>query len=133
MKAATPEFESYPFKVEPLKKADGGGFVITFPDLPGCMSDGATYEEAIENGRDAFRAWMDSMIEDGKPLPKPGAGQETPAKFVLRLPRSLHAKLTTRASAEGVSLNSLVQVYVAEALGKQDERGARRPGAKAAR
>ena len=73
------------------------------------------------------------MIEDGKPLPKPGAGQETPAKFVLRLPRSLHAKLTTRASAEGVSLNSLVQVYVAEALGKQDERGARRPGAKAAR
>ena len=54
MKAATPEFESYPFKVEPLKKADGGGFVITFPDLPGCMSDGATYEEAIENGRDAI-------------------------------------------------------------------------------
>lgn len=124
MRPAAPKFENYSFKVEPLKKEDGGGFVITFPDLPGCMSDGATYEEAIENGREAFQAWMDSMKEDGKSMPKPGSEQEAPAKFVLRLPRSIHARLTARASAEGVSLNSLVQVYVAEAMGKREGRSA---------
>lgn len=133
MKPATPKFENYSFKVEPLKKEDGGGFVIVFPDLPGCMSDGATYEEAIENGREAFQAWMDSMNEDGKSMPKPGSGQEAPAKFVLRLPRSMHERLTTRASAEGVSLNSLVQVYVAEAMGKREGRSAGKTLVKARR
>mgnify|MGYP001765184377 CR=1 FL=1 len=38
--------------VEPLPEDEGGGFVIRFPDLPGCLSDGATYEETIANGRD---------------------------------------------------------------------------------
>ena len=50
----TPE---YMHEVAPLPKEDGGGFVITFPDLPGCMSDGETIEETIANGRDAFLAW----------------------------------------------------------------------------
>ena len=50
-------FEEYMHEVAPLTKEDGGGFVITFPDLPGCMSDGETIEETIANGRDAFLAW----------------------------------------------------------------------------
>jgi antitoxin HicB len=113
-----PAFEIYPFIVEPLPKEEGGGYVITFPDLPGCMSDGETVDEAIANGREAFEAWMKSVIEDGKPIPEPH-GVAEPAKFVLRLPRTLHSRLTLRASAEGVSLNSLVQTYVAEGLGRR--------------
>jgi antitoxin HicB len=112
-----PAFETYPFIVEPLPKEEGGGYVITFPDLPGCMSDGERVDEAIANGREAFQAWMESVIEDGKPIPEPH-GVAEPAKFVLRLPRTLHSRLTSRASAEGVSLNSLVQTYVAEGLGR---------------
>jgi len=113
-----PAFEIYPFIVEPLPKEEGGGYVITFPDLPGCMSDGETVDKAIANGREAFEAWMKSVIEDGKPIPEPH-GVAEPAKFVLRLPRTLHSRLTLRASAEGVSLNSLVQTYVAEGLGRR--------------
>jgi antitoxin HicB len=56
-------------------------------------------------------------MEDRKPIPGPN-GVAVPAKFVLRLPRTLHSRLTSRASAEGVSLNSLVQTYVAEGLGR---------------
>ena len=122
---AIPDFENYAFKVGPLTKADGGGYVITFPDLPGCMSDGATYAEAIKNGRDAFRAWMSTQIEDCRPVPVPATDQGAPAKFVLRLPKYLHSRLTVRAAAEGVSLNSLVQVFVAEALGRRNERAKR--------
>jgi predicted RNase H-like HicB family nuclease len=71
-----PTFETYPFSVDLLPKEDGGGYVITFPDLPGCMSDGETVDEAIANGREAFRAWMESLIEDGKPIPEPHGGAE---------------------------------------------------------
>lgn len=52
------KFEDYSFDLRPLSKAQGGGWLITWPELPGCMSDGETPEEAIENGRDAFAAWI---------------------------------------------------------------------------
>jgi antitoxin HicB len=65
-----PAFEKYPFNVEPLSTEEGGGYAITFPDLPGCMSDGQSEDDAIANGRDAFQVWMASIIEDGKPIPK---------------------------------------------------------------
>jgi antitoxin HicB len=42
--------------IEPLAQADGGGFLATVPDLPGCMSDGETPEEALANVRDAVAA-----------------------------------------------------------------------------
>lgn len=51
-------FEDYSFELRQLPKSHGGGWLISGPDLPGCMSDGETPEEAIENGRDAFAAWM---------------------------------------------------------------------------
>jgi antitoxin HicB len=49
----------YPVVIEPLSAEDGGGFVATVPDLPGCMSDGETPEEALANVRDAVAAWID--------------------------------------------------------------------------
>lgn len=110
-----PEFENYPFRIEPLPADEGGGFVIRFPDLPGCMSDGGTYDEAIANGREAFQAWMEAQIADGRPVPQPNAANE-PAKFVQRLPKYLHAQLIERAAQEGVSMNSLVTAFVAEGL-----------------
>ena len=121
-----PEFETYPFRIEPLPADEGGGFVIRFPDLPGCMSDGATCDEAIANGRDAFRAWMESSIADGQPVPKPNAAGE-PVRFVQRLPRSLHAELAHAAAAEGVSMNMLVTTLIAEGLARREGRlGARK-------
>ncbi|MDD2711801.1 MAG: toxin-antitoxin system HicB family antitoxin [Simplicispira sp.] len=41
-------------------------------------------------------------------------------KFVARVPKSIHAKLTTRARAEGVSLNALVLALIAEGLGRRE-------------
>lgn len=112
-----PAFERYPCNVDPLPEAEGGGFAITFPDLPGCIPDGETVEQAIAHDREAFHDWMQSMIEDQKPIPGPNGAAE-PAKFVLPLPRTLRSRLTSRASAAGVSVNSLVRTYVAEGLGR---------------
>ncbi|WCE92953.1 type II toxin-antitoxin system HicB family antitoxin [Acidithiobacillus ferriphilus] len=115
-------FEAYPHVLEPLTVDDGGGYLITFPDLPGCMSDGETIEEAIANGRDAFSAWMSARIHMGKPIPKPTWHGENraPVRLMQRLPRSLHASLVARARAEGTSLNTLVTMLLAEGLGRRE-------------
>lgn len=44
---------------------DEGGFIVSFPELPGCMSIGDTKEEAIQNAIDAKRAWFEAAIESG--------------------------------------------------------------------
>lgn len=116
-------FESYMHEMTPLSEEDGGGFMITFPDLPGCMSDGETIEEAIANGRDAFNACISAMVDMGRPVPPPSARPvelmelEASGKFIMRVPKGLHARLAARAKREGVSLNTLVLSYAAEGLG----------------
>lgn len=108
----------YPFELRPLEEDEGGGWLITFPDLPGCMSDGETPEEAIANGRDAVAAWIKAAEEAGREVPRPG---ELPSgKFIARIPRSLHARMTARAKQEGVSMNALVSAFLAEGLGRRE-------------
>lgn len=62
---------AYPVLIEPLSPEDGGGFLATVPDLPGCMSDGNTPEEAVTNVRDAIAAWIEGAIEMGRAVPEP--------------------------------------------------------------
>lgn len=50
--------------IEPLAEEDGGGFVATVPDLPGCMSDGATELEAVQNVQDAITCWIEAAEEN---------------------------------------------------------------------
>lgn len=121
---ATPPypFESYGHIIAPLSQDDGGGYMITFPDLPGCMSDGETLDEALINGRDAFNSWMAAQLDLGRPIPVPTHYDDEgkPVKFVQRLPRSLHASLQAKAKAEGVSINTLVLALIAEGLGRRE-------------
>ncbi len=62
---------AYSLVVEPLSAADGGGYVAIVPDLPGCMSDGETPEEAVINARDAISAWIEAAREMGRRVPTP--------------------------------------------------------------
>jgi predicted RNase H-like HicB family nuclease len=61
----------YPIVVEPLPAEEGGGFVATVPDLAGCMSDGATPEEAVSNVQDAIVTWIEAARDLGHAIPKP--------------------------------------------------------------
>lgn len=61
----------YPVLIEPLSAEDGGSFVATVPDLPGCMSDGETPEEALANVRDAVEAWIQEAHALGRTVPAP--------------------------------------------------------------
>ena len=66
----------YPVIVEPVPEHEGGGFVALVRDLPGCMSDGETIEEAIVNAEDAMRGWIEAMREAGRVIPAPSAGRQ---------------------------------------------------------
>ncbi len=61
----------YPILVAPLSDEDGGGFAATVPDLPGCMSDGDTPEQAVTNVRDAIAMWIEAANEMGRMIPPP--------------------------------------------------------------
>ena len=108
----------YPFEIRPLTKSEGGGYLIRFPDLPGCLSDGETPEEAIENGKDALDGWLLTRQELGLEIPKPFTQELEPIKLVARLPRSLHSTLQKQARQEGVSLNTLLIMLLSREQGK---------------
>jgi antitoxin HicB len=110
----------YPFEMRPLSVEDGGGWLISFPDLPGCMSDGATPEAAISNGKEAVADWIKAMRFAGREIPAPG--EPASGKFIARVPRSMHARLSARAKQEGVSMNALVSAFLAESLGRREGR-----------
>jgi antitoxin HicB len=61
----------YAITLRPLSTADGGGWLAEVPDLPGCMSDGETPQEAVENVMDAIACWIEAAEEDGRPVPQP--------------------------------------------------------------
>jgi predicted RNase H-like HicB family nuclease len=61
----------YAVVIEPLSDEDGGGFLATVPDLPGCMSDGDTRVEAARNVEDAIACWIEEALAMGRALPTP--------------------------------------------------------------
>ena len=67
----TMEFKDYSIDLSPIPEDEGGGYMVTFPDLPGCVADGETVEEAIAEARDAFAAWTVAAREDEGRVPAP--------------------------------------------------------------
>jgi antitoxin HicB len=114
---------AYPFEIRPLSKTEGGGFLVSYPDFAECIADGETIDEAIANGRDALVATIATLEAKGFAAPKPNSGGVASGKFVARVPKSVHAELSARAKAEGVSLNALVLAFLAEGLGRHKSHG----------
>lgn len=46
-------------------------YIVTVPELPGCRTHGKTYEEAIQQGKDAIESWIDANRYWGRPIPRP--------------------------------------------------------------
>ena len=62
---------NYHIQVDPLPPDEGGGFVAWVPDLPGCMSDGATPAEAIANATKAIDEWIEEAVRLRRAVPTP--------------------------------------------------------------
>jgi predicted RNase H-like HicB family nuclease len=60
---------NYVVAIEPGDKRHAFGVVV--PDLPGCFSAGDTLDEALVNAREAMELWLETVIDDGRPVPEP--------------------------------------------------------------
>ena len=58
-----------PYQYEIIEDKDEGGYVVSYPDLPGCLSCGETIEDALLNALDAKKAWLIAALEDGIEIP----------------------------------------------------------------
>src|SRR6266536_5900 len=92
----------YPFNVVADEE---GGYVVIFPDLPGCMTQVETIDEIPEMAEEARHLWIEAEYEMGRDIPQPTYPEEYSGKFVVRLTRALHRSLAEGAEREGVSLN----------------------------
>lgn len=81
--------KSYAFTIR-LQHALEGGYTVTVPALPGCVTEGDTYEEALEMAHDAISLYVQSLIDDGLPIPTEPEALE--AHLVVRLPIAASSK-----------------------------------------
>ena len=105
------EYMALPYRMELIEDREEGGYTISFPELPGCLSCGETLEDAYDSAIDAKREWLKSSLDEGINIPEPA--KETAlydetnfsGQFKLRMPKSLHKALMEHAKKEGVSMN----------------------------
>ncbi len=110
------EYLKMPYRMELVEDPDEGGFVVSYPDLPGCITCGETVERAIANAQDAKKAWLEAALEEEIEIHEPDSLEEYSGQFKLRLPRSLHRSLAEHSQREGISMNQ----YCVYLLAKND-------------
>ena len=99
------EYLALPYRMEIVPDTEEGGYVVSFPDLPGCLSSGETVEQAVANGEDAKRAWMEAAMDENIEIPEPDTLEDYSGQFKLRIPKSLHRSLAEHSKREGISMN----------------------------
>lgn len=113
----------YRFSLTPDSDDEGNaGWVAEVDELPGCVSQGSSPDEAVERVRDAMAGWISVALEDGRPIPPPRVTMAYSGRFLVRIPKSLHAALAHHAREEGVSLNLFVSSALAWAIGRRETR-----------
>lgn len=115
MKTLT-DYMAMSYRMEIIEDKDEGGFVVSCPDLPGCITCGNTLESAVTNAVDAKKAWIEAALEEGIEIPEPDSLDDYSGQFKLRIPRSLHKSLVEHSRKEGISMNQ----YCVYLLSKND-------------
>lgn len=99
------EYMKLSYRMEIVADPDEGGFVVSFPDLKGCLSTGDTLDSAYANANEAKREWIAAALEEGYEIPEPSDMDAYSGQFKLRIPKSLHKRLAENSRREGISMN----------------------------
>lgn len=113
-------YMALPYTVQFKQTQDDEGpyFVAKILEIEGLVAGGKTVEEAHRALREEMRKYFEVRLEHGDPIPEPVPDEkEFSGKFNLRLPKSLHKKLSELAEAEGVSLNQYILYKLSSLLG----------------
>ena len=87
------DYMEMPYRMEIVEDKEEGGFTVSYPDLPGCITCGETIESAVLNALDAKKAWIEAALEQGINIYEPDSLDSYSGQFKLRIPRSLHRSL----------------------------------------
>ena len=98
------EYMKMSYRMEIIEDEEGG-FVVSYPDLPGCITCGETVETAVANALDAKKAWLEAAMDGGIEIHEPDSLEDYSGQFKLRIPRSLHRSLSEHSKREGISMN----------------------------
>ena len=109
-------YMSLDYRMEIIPDTEEGGYVVRFPDLPGCLTCGDTVEQAVKNAADCRKAWFEAQLEDDVVIPEPDSLDDYSGQFKLRLPKTLHRDLAERSKAESVSMNQYCVYLLSKAL-----------------
>lgn len=93
------------YKIEIVKDETEGGFVLSIPELKGCLTCTDSLEKGMEMIEDAKRQWLMAALESEYEIPEPNTLEYYSGQFKLRLPKSLHKELAERSKKEGISMN----------------------------
>lgn len=104
------------YRMEVVEDTDKGRFVVSYPELPGCVTYGRTLEMAAASALEAKKAWLEAAIERGTEITEPDSLDDYSGQFKLRIPRSLHRSLVEHSRREGISMNQ----YCVYLLAKND-------------
>ena len=59
------------YRMEIIEDREEGGYVVSYPELPGCLTCGETIESAVANAIDAKKAWLEAALEEGIEIHEP--------------------------------------------------------------
>jgi antitoxin HicB len=96
--------------------SEEGGYIAEVLELPGCLSQGETPDEAYANLEEAMAGYIAASLDHGKPVPEPVGAKEYSGHFPLRISSELHRAAALRAMHEGISLNQWIGQAIAERL-----------------
>lgn len=94
--------------VQEMNDESGHYYYGRILELDGCQSTGDTIGELYESLNEAMEGYIEVKLDNNIPIPMPERTEDFSGKFNVRLPKSLHQRLTIEAENEGVSLNQLV-------------------------
>ena len=97
---------------------EDAAYVATCPEFPGLSGIDPDPAKALGELQEGIEMAIESLEEEGRPLPIPLRAAEHSGQIRLRMPRSLHGALAAQADREGVSLNTLLIGYLHEYLGR---------------
>lgn len=93
------------YKIEIVKDETEGGYVLSIPELKGCLTCADSLEKGMELIKDAKKQWLIAALESGYEITEPDSLEDYSGQFKLRLPKSLHKELSIKSKKEGISMN----------------------------
>lgn len=120
MRKTAKEYLGEPYSRVLIPDEKSGTFFAEILEFPGCVSQGASVEEAFKNLEEVAISWIEAALDQGQEIPPASLSQKFSGKLVIRLPRGLHRRAAQMAERDRISLNQFLTTAIAERLGADD-------------